>query len=372
MGQKINVCILFGGQSGEHEVSIVSAASVYKALDKSKYNVSLIGIDKTGRWLTPQDSELLAQSRNPRLIQLNQEAATIALTPFKTQHPVLSLKEGPLKNPIDVILPILHGTNGEDGTIQGLLELTQIPYVGSGVVGSSVGMDKDVSRRLLAQAGIPVVPTITLRQHEFQKNPTQWIDQCVRQLGLPFFVKPANSGSSVGVHKVKSKSDADAKLKDAFSFDTKVLAEKAIAARELECAVLGNHEPKASIIGEIIPNHEFYSYEAKYMDAYGADLKIPAMDLTPAQVNELQTIAVKTFQCLELRGLARVDFFLDKVDHKIYLNEVNTIPGFTSISMYPKLWEASGLPYSQLLDELIRLAIEIKQERLSLKTDYQK
>jgi D-alanine-D-alanine ligase len=296
----------------------------------------------------------------------------VALAPFKSQNPLLSLKEGPLQNKFDVILPILHGTNGEDGTIQGLLELTQIPYVGSGVVGSSVGMDKDVSRRLFVQAGIPVVPTLTLRQHEFQKNPDHWIQQCVQQLGLPFFVKPANSGSSVGVHKVKTKEEALQKLKDAFSFDTKVLAEKAISARELECAVLGNHEPKSSIIGEIIPNHEFYSYEAKYMDANGADLKIPAENLSPELVKQLQTIALKAFQCLELRGLARVDFFLDKTDHKIYLNEVNTIPGFTSISMYPKLWEASGVPYPKLLDELIRLAIEFKNERLSLKTDYQK
>ncbi len=372
MGHKLKVAILFGGQSGEHEVSIVSAASVYKALDKSKYEVSLIGIDKSGRWLVPEDMQLLAQSQNPRLIQLNQEKQSVALTPYPSTAPIISILGAAHTKSIDVIIPILHGTNGEDGTIQGLLELTQIPYVGSGVVGSSVGMDKDVSRRLFEQAGIPVVPTLTLRKHLFDKNTDHWIDQCIQTLGLPFFVKPANSGSSVGVHKVKNKNEALEKLKDAFSFDTKVLAEKAIAARELECAVLGNHEPRASIIGEIIPNHEFYSYEAKYMDENGADLKIPAENLNPELYKKLQVMAVKAFQCLELRGMARVDFFLDKNDQKIYLNEVNTIPGFTSISMYPKLWAASGVAYPKLLDELIQLAIDFKKERRSLRTDYQK
>ncbi len=372
MGQKLKVAILFGGESGEHEVSIVSATSVFKALDKNKYDVSLIGIDKSGRWLLPQDTQLLAKSPNPRLIQLNKELQSVALTPYSSQTPVISLVGEQKNQTFDVLIPILHGTNGEDGTIQGLLELTKIPYVGSGVLGSCVGMDKDVSRRLLAQAGIPVVPTLTLRRHEFQKNPEATIEQCIQKLGLPFFVKPANSGSSVGVHKIKTKAEAKEKFLDAFSFDTKVLAEQAVAARELECAVLGNHDPKASIIGEIIPNHEFYSYEAKYMDENGADLKIPAIGMTPELTQKLQTLAIQTFRCLELRGMARVDFFLDKNTGAIYLNEVNTIPGFTSISMYPKLWEASGLPYPKLLDQLIQLAIENKKEKLSLKTDYQK
>lgn len=361
MGQKLKVAVLFGGESGEHEVSIVSATSVYKALDKSKYEVHLIGIDKSGRWLVPQDSQLLANSRNPRLIQLNQEPNTMVLAPYQSE-----------KTSYDVIVPILHGTNGEDGTIQGLLELTKIPYVGSGVLGSAVGMDKDVCKRLLSQAGIPVVPSVTLRKHTYDPNPEKWIDHCIQTLGLPFFVKPANSGSSVGVHKIKTKAEAKEKLADAFSFDSKVLAEKAIAARELECSVLGNHTPKASIIGEIIPRHEFYSYESKYIDENGADLKIPAEGLGPTVVERLQKMATDAFVCLELRGMARVDFFLDKNDGKIYLNEVNTIPGFTSISMYPKMWEASGLAYPKLLDELIQLAIESKKEKLSLKTDYQK
>ncbi len=361
MGQKLKVAVLFGGQSGEHEVSIVSATSVYKALDKSKYDVHLIGIDKSGRWLVPQDPQLLANSRNPRLIQLTQEPNTMVINPYQSE-----------KTSYDVIVPILHGTNGEDGTIQGLLELTKIPYVGSGVLGSAVGMDKDVCKRLLSQAGITVVPSVTLRKHTYDQNPQKHIDHCIQTLGLPFFVKPANSGSSVGVHKIKTKGEALEKLADAFSFDSKVLAEKAIAARELECSVLGNHTPKASIIGEIVPHHEFYSYESKYLDENGADLKIPAEGLGPAVVERLQKMATDAFVCLELRGMARVDFFLDKNDGQIYLNEVNTIPGFTSISMYPKMWEATGLAYSKLLDELIQLAIENKKEKLSLKTDYQK
>jgi D-alanine-D-alanine ligase len=361
MGQKLKVAVLFGGESGEHEVSIVSATSVYKALDKSKYDVHLIGIDKSGRWLVPQDPQLLANSQNPRLIQLNQEPNTTVLAPYQSE-----------KTTYDVIIPILHGTNGEDGTIQGLLELTKIPYVGSGVLGSAVGMDKDVCKRLLSQAGIPVVPAVTLRKHTYDQNPGKWIEHCIQTLGLPFFVKPANSGSSVGVHKIKTKAEALDKIADAFSFDTKILAEKAINARELECSVLGNHTPKASIIGEIIPRHEFYSYESKYIDENGADLKIPAEGLSSSMIASLQKMATDAFVCLELRGMARVDFFLDKNDGKIYLNEVNTIPGFTSISMYPKMWEATGLAYPKLLDELIQLALQNKKEKLSLKTDYQK
>lgn len=360
MQQKLKVAILFGGESGEHEVSIVSASSVFKALDKNKYDVHLIGIDKTGRWLLPQDNQLLAKTSNPRSIQLSKEPNSVTLTPYRSE-----------KNTYDVIIPILHGTNGEDGTIQGLLELTKIPYVGSGVLGSAVGMDKDVCKRLLSQAGIPVVPSLTLHKHSFDQNPSQGVQKCIETLGLPFFVKPANSGSSVGVHKIKTQAEALDKISDAFSFDTKILAEKAIAARELECSVLGNHTPRASILGEIIPRHEFYSYESKYIDENGADLKIPAEGLQSSQVQQLQKMATEAFICLELRGMARVDFFLDKNDGRVYLNEVNTIPGFTSISMYPKMWEASGLPYSQLLDELIRLAIENKKEKLSLRTDYQ-
>lgn len=373
MKKKLKVGILFGGKSGEHEVSVVSATNVAQALDPEKYDVTLIGIDKTGRWLLPDQSILLSNVKNPRLVKLSKEQKTVCLVPFEDERSLVPAD--PAANSaqaarFDVILPILHGTYGEDGTIQGLLELSNLPYVGSGVVGSSVGMDKDVSRRLLVQAGIPCVPTVVLRKHQFAKNSKEMIASLVRDLGLPFFVKPANMGSSVGVHKVKTESEALAKLEDAFAYDTKVLAEKAVSAREIEVAVLGNEEPKASVVGEIIPTHEFYSYEAKYMDENGAHLKIPAEGLSASQTQALQEMAIKAFQCLELKGLARVDFFLDKGSGQIYLNEVNTIPGFTQISMYPKLWMASGLTYQGLLDELIRLALERHAEKNALKTSF--
>ncbi len=368
---KIKVGIIFGGKSGEHEVSIVSATSIYKALDKNKYDVCLIGIDKDGRWLLPTDSHLLANANDPRLIQLNKEKASVAVTPYLHSAPLTKLSDTGTGLSIDVFFPVLHGTNGEDGTVQGLLELTQIPYVGSGVIGSSVGMDKDVARRLLREAGIPVVDTITLRRSDYDKDPSGQVQKIIKKLGLPFFVKPANAGSSVGVHKIKTKEDAAFKIADAFTFDTKVLAEKAVNARELECAVLGNEEPKASIIGEIVPKHEFYTYEAKYIDENGADLLIPAKDINAKTTKQLQDISIAAFKCLELKGMARVDFLVDKDSGAIYLNEVNTIPGFTKISMYPKLWEATGLPYNELLDELIQLAIELKNVKKGLRTTYE-
>jgi D-alanine-D-alanine ligase len=370
-GKKIKVGILFGGKSGEHEVSIVSATSVYKALDKNKYDVTMIGIDKTGRWLLPSETQELIQSSNPRLFELNKQRDTVSFVPFEAENSLVSLSGKSSSNHhFDVIIPVLHGTYGEDGTIQGLLELANVAYVGSGVLGSSVGMDKDVSRRLLAHAGIPVVPTMTLRHHDFIKSPKEMMQKIVAELGLPFFIKPANAGSSVGVHKVKSIETAMAQFEDAFSFDRKVLAEKSVSARELEVSVLGNHHPKASIVGEIIPNHEFYTYEAKYIDANGADLKIPAENVSPEMTKKIQDMAIAAFQTLELRGLSRVDFFLDRHSNELFLNEVNTIPGFTSISMYPKLWAASGINYADLLDELIRLAMELHREKNSLKTQY--
>lgn len=367
---KLKVGIIFGGMSGEHEVSIVSATSIYKALDKNKYDVFLIGIDKDGRWLLPSDSQLLANTENPRLIQLNKEKNAVAITPYQNTSQLTRIADHQSGMNFDVFFPVLHGTNGEDGTVQGLLELTQIPYVGSGVIGSAVGMDKDICRRLLREAGIPVVDTICVRHSDYEKDPVAHITKMIKKLGLPFFIKPANAGSSVGVHKIKTKEEAAHKIADAFTFDTKVLAEKAIDARELECAVLGNDDPKASIIGEIVPNHEFYTYEAKYIDANGADLLIPAKDIKPAMTKKLQDYSVAAFSCLELKGMARVDFLVDKITNDIYLNEVNTIPGFTSISMYPKLWEASGVAYPQLLDELLRLAMELKQTKKTLRTTY--
>lgn len=371
--KKIKVAILFGGMSGEHEVSIMSAVSVAQALDRSKYDVTMLGIDKTGRWLLPNQTELLAQTSNPRLVHLNQQKNSISFVPYANAQQIVPLN-GIFSNKepthFDVVIPILHGTYGEDGTIQGLLELAHIPYVGSGVLGSALGMDKDVSRRLLASVGIPVVPTAVIKKSHFQKNPQAIIQKMSEDFAYPHFIKPANMGSSVGVHKVKSKEKALAYYQDAFKYDVKILVEKAIKARELEVSILGNEEPKASVIGEIIPTHEFYSYEAKYMDENGATLKIPAENLSDQQKKQIQEMAILAFKTLECSGLARVDFFMDRETQALYLNEINTIPGFTSISMYPKLWDASGLAYPQLLDELIRLAIERHTEKSALKTSF--
>lgn len=371
---KIKVAILFGGKSGEHEVSIVSALSIQNALDKSKYDVTLVGIDKTGRWLLPDQSRLLTQRSNPRLIKLNEIKETVSLLPYPSNNNLVSVSDDSAAESsgrkFDVILPILHGTYGEDGTVQGLLELANIPYVGSGVLGSSLGMDKDMAKRVMRDAGIPVVPFMTVRRSDFKARAQSFLDEAQRKFGYPYFVKPANMGSSVGVNKVKSEAEAMKKFEDAFQYDTKLLVEQGIDAREIECSVLGNHDPEASIVGEIIPRHEFYTYEAKYMDENGADLKIPA-EITKAVSDRVRELAVASFKALELAGLARVDFFLDRRDSKIYLNEVNTIPGFTQISMYPKLWEASGLPYPKLLDRLIQLAIERHAEKNGLKTTYE-
>lgn len=385
--KKKKIAVIFGGKSGEHEVSISSAISVYNALDKSKYDVALIGIDKSGRWLMPSEARVLAHAENPRLLKLNQEKETFSLVPFESNRQLISVEETHTSSSsssstpapanvqsdskFDVIIPILHGPHGEDGTVQGLLELSNIPYVGSGVLGSSLGMDKDVSRRLLKADGIPVVPTIVVRKHEYTKNEEKIIEEAVTKFDFPFFVKPANMGSSVGVHKVNSVSEAAQKFANAFSFDNKILIEQAIDARELECSVLGNAEPEASIVGEIIPKHEFYSYEAKYIDENGASLEIPAKNITKEVIEQIRKLSIRAFKVLECSGLARVDFFLDRQSGQIYLNEINTIPGFTKISMYPKLWEASGKPYSQLLDELIELALERHAEKNSLKTSFE-
>ena len=357
---KLRVALVFGGKSGEHEVSITSALSIYKALDKGKYDVTLVGIDKNGRWVTPDAAHIQANLDTPRKIDLGKSRTAFHFDPA----PGANAK-------FDVFMPILHGTYGEDGTIQGLFDLAQVAYVGSGVIGSSVGMDKDMAKRVLEHAGLPVVPYITVRRHEFEKDARRFLDEAEKRFGFPYFVKPANMGSSVGVHKVKSAGDAEGLLRDAFKYDTKVLIEKGVNARELEVSVLGNNDPKASVVGEIVPTHEFYSYEAKYIDAKGADLFIPAKGLNERQVAQIQKLAVKCFSALECAGMARVDFFLDKGTGEFFINEINTIPGFTSISMYPKMWEASGLPYPRLLDRLIELALERHRERATLKTTYE-
>jgi len=369
----LRVGLVFGGRSGEHEVSIASALSVYNALDKAKYEVILIGIDKTGRWLLPDPKPLLAQADRPMQIDLGKMSGSYGLAPTGGETQIIPM-DGTPSGPghLDIILPILHGTFGEDGTIQGMLEMAQIPYVGSGVLGSALGMDKEVAARLFNAAGIPTVPSMCVRKHEFLKDRAIVEDNLCKAFDFPFFIKPANAGSSVGVHKVKSREGLRAALEDAFSFDLKVIAQNAIDARELEVSVLGNETPKASIVGEIIPHHEFYSYEAKYVDDNGAELKIPAENLPEETREKARAWAVQAFQTLECKGLARVDFFLDRKTGALYLNEINTIPGFTRISMYPKMWEATGLGYAALLDELIRLAIDDFQKRRALRVTYDK
>lgn len=359
--KKIKVGILFGGKSAEHEVSLQSAKNVAEAIDKDKYDVALIGIDKTGRWLLPNQSQYLLNASDPKHIQLNNEGEeSVALVP-ESGGALSNLRAGGTHSSIGVIFPILHGPFGEDGTVQGLLKLAGVPFVGAGVLGSSVGMDKDVMKRLLRDAGLPIGNFLVLRQNDLVD-----FDTVSREIGLPCFVKPANLGSSVGVHKATDQASFEAACADAFQFDTKILVEEFIDGRELECAVLGNQSPEASVVGEIVPSHEFYSYDAKYIDEQGAALEIPA-DIPEAVSEQIRDLAIRTFQTLECEGLGRIDCFLKK-DGTVVVNEINTIPGFTQISMYPRLWEASGVSYSDLINRLIELAIERFERESRLKT----
>ncbi len=360
--KKLRVAIIFGGKSAEHEVSLQSAKNVIEALDKSKYEPVLIGIGKDGRWFLNRKSQFLLNAENPKLIKLNQENRTVALVPEgrNTELITVGTEERRL---IDVIFPVLHGPFGEDGTIQGMLKLLDIPFVGASVLGSAIAMDKDVMKRLFKAARIPTPDFLV-----FHKAKDANFGKIKAKLGLPFFVKPANMGSSVGIHKVWDKTTFGKAIKDAFQFDRKILVEQFIDGREIECSVLGNEKPKASIPGEIIPHHEFYSYEAKYIDENGAGLEISAK-LSKRLVKEVQSLAVKVFKTLCLEGMARVDFFLSKRG-KLFVSEANTIPGFTKISMYPKMWQASGISYSELIDRLILLAIERHKKEKKLKTNY--
>lgn len=352
---KINVGILFGGKSAEHEISLRSAKNVIEALDKSKYNPILIGIDKSGKWLFNQETDLLLNQENVNDMRLNVESDHVALLP-QSAGLLSNLSNGENENQIDVVFPILHGPLGEDGTIQGLLKLADVPFVGADVLGSSIGMDKDVMKRLLAAADIPIAKYVTIRA--IQQIPSY--NEIKEQLGIPCFVKPANMGSSVGINRVNNENEYEKAIAEAFSFDRKVIIEEYIDGREIEMAVLGNEEPKVSVPGEISFTHDFYSYEAKYQDDSGFKLDIPA-NLSTDVVAQLRALAIKTFQTLECEGFARVDFFI-KNDTEILVNEINTIPGFTKISMYPKLWEASGVSYPDLIDQLLKLAIDRYQK----------
>jgi len=384
--KKLRVGVLFGGRSGEHEVSLLSAASVLKAIDKTKYDVVPIGITKEGRWVTAAHAERLLKARasdaqRSRPLRAGDPETTSAaavlakgegvvvppmpgknhsaLVPFETGASELHAAHKPID--VDIIFPVLHGTFGEDGTIQGLLELADIAYVGAGVLGSAAGMDKDVMKRLFRDAGIPIVKHITVLRSAWREEPKQVRQQIEDALNYPVFVKPANLGSSVGISKVHDASELAAAMDEAAQFDRKLIVEQGVGgnkskAREIECSVLGNDKPIASVPGEVVPIKEFYDYNAKYLDE-GSKLIIPA-DLPCKKQAEVRRLAIAAFQAVDCAGLARVDFLMDPRTSKMYVNEINTIPGFTSISMYPKLWEATGISYPELIDRLIQLGLE--------------
>lgn len=357
--KKIRVGILFGGRSGEHEVSLQSAASVIAALDRSKYDVTPIGITKQGRWLIGKQ---IAAPSAGALAGVMRRGYPIAATADPSRGGLIPLNAARHEAPprLDVIFPVLHGTFGEDGTVQGLLEMAGIPYVGAGVLGSAAGMDKDVMKRLFRDAGLPVVPwLLVLRKDLTPARATQ--SRVEREIGYPAFVKPANLGSSVGITKVHRAAELRRALELAAMYDRKIVVEKGIDAREIECAVLGNDDPRASLPGEIVPVNEFYDYDAKYMTE-GSRLLIPA-PLSAAKTRRVRDLSTRAFKAVDAAGMGRVDFLLDRKSGKLWVNEINTIPGFTSISMYPKLWEASGVHYPQLLDRLIELALERHQEK---------
>jgi D-alanine-D-alanine ligase len=366
---KMNIGVLYGGKSGEHDVSLCSASSVVSALDRNKYEVTAIGIARDGRWYVQDKPKIIPDKNFGRILFLKKKGMWL-VNHFEQKNKLhlYDLKNKNKEVIIDVVFPVLHGTFGEDGTLQGLLELAMVPYVGADVTGSAVGMDKDIAKRLLKEAGIPVVPSLTINKQQWKDNQKFIIKSALDKLGLPVFVKPVCTGSSVGVKKVKKKELLTEAMDFAFQFDTRVMIEQAVDCREIECAVLGNDNPAASVLGEIIPHHEFYSYEAKYLDPNGAALKIPS-EIKASLAGKIRKAAVEGYVTLGCSSMARVDFFLDKKTNKFYLNEINTLPGFTSISMYPKLWEATGLKYSDLLDKLIALALERHQKKLEIKTE---
>jgi D-alanine-D-alanine ligase len=357
------VAIVFGGQSAEHEISILSARNVLAALDRSRFEPVLIGVDKSGRWLAQDEHRLLASSGDPRLacIEAGEPLRLAPLLARQVPASDIAFRE----QRIDVAFPVMHGTLGEDGAMQGLFEVAGIPYVGAGVLGSAIGMDKDVMKRLLRAANLPVTEFRSIRRDRFDAEPGQVCGE-LAALGFPLFTKPANAGSSVGVRKVAAVGSLVDGLKHAFRFDDKVIAEAAVSGREIELAVLGGNPPTVSGAGEIVVEHAdgFYSYEAKYLDEHGARLELPAQLPAPT-LARAQALALRTFEVLECEGMARVDLFL-KPDGELLVNEINTIPGFTAISMYPKLWALAGVPPTELVSRLIDLALARGRRRAAI------
>ena len=358
LATKLRVGVIFGGRSGEHEVSLRSAESVINALDREKYEIVPIAISKQGKWLASSDAGALL----PAAVMRDADRH-VALIGDPTESGLARLDEPASREPIDVVFPVLHGTYGEDGTIQGLLEMADLPYVGCGVLASSAGMDKVVMKRLFREAGLPIVEFTHFLRSQWEAAPAAVEARVIDELGFPCFVKPANLGSSVGISRADDPDGLSAAIALAAKYDRKIVVEKGIDAREIEVSVLGNDQPIASLPGEIVPQSAaFYDYKAKYIDANGARLAIPA-ELSDAQTTEIQQLAVRAFQAIDGAGLGRVDFFLERGSGRILLNEINTMPGFTSISMYPKLWEASGIRYSDLIDRLIELAFDRHREK---------
>src|SRR5438067_7394815 len=366
--KKIRIGLVFGGRSGEHEVSIASAASVMANLDRDKYEIIPLGITKAGSWLLgTEPAKLLAAEQN---VEQGTEDGSLEQTRAVTLTgdpslrrliPVQGNEQLGDNGGLDVIFPVLHGPYGEDGTLQGLLEMANVPYVGCGVLGSALGMDKEKMKLVFLAVGLPVADYLAYRRNEWERSPETIMDAVEQRLGYPCFVKPVNLGSSVGVNKAHNREELEHAIRVAAEYDRKILIERSINCRELECAVLGNDEPIASVVGEVIASNEFYDYRAKYLDGK-SQVIIPA-DIPQNTAEEVRRQSIQAFLALDLSGLARADFFLEKETGKVYINEVNTMPGFTSISMYPKLWEASGLSYSELLDRLIELAIERHEDR---------
>jgi D-alanine-D-alanine ligase len=356
---KLRVGLLFGGRSVEHEVSIASATSIARALDPSRYDVSLIGVDHDGRWH-------LAPGTLPTRDGI--EGPVVHLSTAPGGSDLLDASGGVVVAGLDLLFPIVHGRGGEDGMLQGMLDLVELPYVGSGVLGSALQMDKEVSKRLLVAAGLPVLPYQSVRKAELDRDAEACARRLLESLPLPLFVKPANGGSSVGIHRVAEAKDLLPALRDAIRYDLKLVVEQGIPARDVEVALLGNDPIEASVTGEIRTTREFYDYEAKYVDE-ATELLVPA-PVSDATAERMRDLAVRAFVALEGRGLGRVDFLVDRKSEEVWLNEVNSLPGFTDVSMYPRLWEASGLPYPALLDRLIELALEDHRERSMLVTQY--
>ncbi|MBU4047403.1 D-alanine--D-alanine ligase [bacterium] len=369
MTKKLRVGIIFGGRSGEHEVSFCSASSIIKAIDKDKYTAVPIGITKEGRWISPQDSELALQSGRIEgkntVILLNNSFSKSLVCIDNNQR----LDKSSALEKLDVIFPVLHGPYGEDGTVQGLLELANIPYVGAGVAASAISMDKDLMKTIFQQKGLPILRWLTIKRKDWHKDKEEILSLIQKSFEYPLFVKPTNLGSSVGITKVHKKEELKEAIDLASSYDRKILIEEGLEeVREIECSVLGNDEPQTSVVGEVKPAGEFYDYDSKYIDEE-TQLIIPA-DLPDGVSREVQEIALRAFKAVDGAGMARVDFFVSKKENKIYLSEINTIPGFTSASMYPRLWEASGVSYPDLIDQLIQLALERYRDKNQNKISY--